>query len=116
MIRVRALRLRQRLLVGLLAVWIAVFAVAASVHNHGQPGPTALRAAPHGSDVGQGRGDTCLACLVSHIPVPVPENATSVVASWEPQGLDRFEPFRPVPVVSHLPSPSRAPPAVRSIA
>ena len=116
MIRDGTSRLRQRLLVGLLAAWMAAFAVASSVHNHGLPGPMALRATQQQSEAGESRGDTCLACLVSHIPIPVPESEIPLPAPIEAQGILSTERALPVLVASFLPRPSRAPPTSCDVA
>ena len=110
MIRDGTSHLRRRLMLGFLAAWMAAFAVASSVHNHGLPGPTELRATQQPSGGEHSREDSCLACLASHVPVPVPENSIPLSGPSEAQGIVSTERFLPVLVASFLPCPSRAPP------
>jgi len=110
MIRDGTSRPGLRLMVALLAAWLAAFTVIAAVHNHGLLGPISKTASLDRPSAGTLQVGACFACLASHVPVPVPGGpavlsaphvATETVLVTQPHAV-RSESSRP--------RPSRAPP------
>ena len=80
MTRDRRSRAYRRFLVAFLAVWMGVFAVITTVHNHGLPEPTSKRAVLDQSGAKAVQVGTCFACLASRVPVSAPAGPVVVSA------------------------------------
>jgi hypothetical protein len=112
MIRDGTKRSFHRCFVALLAAWMAVFAVASVVHNHGLPHPIPQSATLEQPGTGAIQpASVCLACLASHVPAPAPAGQTLLAAPQVVAGVLSVGPvlshgFQPLGIAS-----PRAPPS-----
>jgi hypothetical protein len=72
MIRDGTSRPSFRLVVTLLAAWMAAFSVIAAVHNHGPLGAISKTAVLTQPGAGTVQAGACAACLASHVPLYAP--------------------------------------------
>jgi len=98
-------------MVALLAAWMAVFAVIAAVHNHGNLGFTARHATLNQSVAGSLQVASCPACLASHVPAPAPDGPVILSAPVESSRIVPVCRLRHVQSAPIAIRSSRAPPA-----
>src|SRR2546428_7245491 len=110
MIRDGTSRPSFRLVVTLLAAWMAVFSVIAAVHNHGPFGAISKSAALTQPGAGTMVG-ACAACLASHVPSHVPGAPMVFSAPLVAAPLVSVGQVQPVSLDFFSARSSRAPPS-----
>jgi len=111
MIRDGTSRPSFRLVVTLLAVWMAVFSVIAAVHNHGPFGATSKTAALTRPGAGTMQVGACVACLASHVPFHAPGAPMVLSAPLVAAPLVSVGQVQPVSLDFFSTRSSRAPPS-----
>jgi len=111
MIRDGTSRPSFRLVVTLLAVWMAVFSVIAAVHNHGPIGATSKTAAFTRPGAGTMQVAACAACLASHVPLQAPGAPIVFSAPLVAAPLVSVGQSQPVSLEFFSTRSSRAPPS-----